>query len=277
VKIASHTCTPVHTPVLLWLAEILSSKRRSSGESVGQDTRLVRAGPTLTDIQPMSQFVRAITALWIVLAVGCGSDSGSPTNVEPPLVPTNLGATTGQNLTSIAGDTMRAGVVLTDAHGAAMSGRGVTFVVVSGGGTVSPSVVITDAGGRASAIWTAGPASGTHTLSATITPIAPLVFTATVHSLVDGSWSGTTGGQTLTLTLVENSNVVTGTGLITNTPTGTRALVVTGTYSAPSATLTMSSGSTSPFNLKATATTKTLAGAMNGSGFTGEIFVLTRM
>ena len=85
-----------------------------------------------------------------------------------------------------------------------------------------------------------------------------------------GTWSGPVGSQVLTLTMVESGGVVTGTGTLTNTPTGTRALVVNGTFIKPTLTLTLSSGTTQPFSLEARLVGKVLDGTLNGSGFTAN-------
>jgi hypothetical protein len=93
---------------------------------------------------------------------------------------------------------------------------------------------------------------------------------------VGGTWSGTVAGQTLSLTLIENSGAVTGTGTITNTPTGTRALTVTGTFVSAKLAATMSSGTLQPIALQATVAASTMTGALTGSGFTGEGITLNR-
>jgi hypothetical protein len=80
----------------------------------------------------------------------------------------------------------------------------------------------------------------------------------------------------LDVTLVENSGVVDGTGTITNTPSGTRALTITGTFANPSFTATLRSGTTTPFNLAATVSGNQMNGTLNGSGFTGDAIILTR-
>lgn len=93
---------------------------------------------------------------------------------------------------------------------------------------------------------------------------------------VAGRWTGVIGGQMLDVTLVENSGVVNGTGTITNTPTGTRALTITGTFANPAFTATMTSGTIQPINLSATVSGNQMNGTLNGSGFTGDAIILTR-
>jgi len=96
---------------------------------------------------------------------------------------------------------------------------------------------------------------------------------------VAGNWTGsgtTSGGSafTLGLVLVENAGAVTGTGTLAG---GTSiALTVTGTYSAPSVGLTMSSPGFSPLNLTATVSGKSMTGTLNGSGFNNTAITFTK-
>jgi hypothetical protein len=90
----------------------------------------------------------------------------------------------------------------------------------------------------------------------------------------DGTWSGTTGGQTITLDMIENGGAVTGTGTITGTPT--RALTVAGTYSAPTLVVTLTAGLAPAVSLRGTVNGATMAATLTGSGFTGEGITMTR-
>lgn len=100
--------------------------------------------------------------------------------------------------------------------------------------------------------------------------------TGPTHQSVSGTWSGVTGAQVLTMTLVENGGVVTGSGTLTNTPTGTRAQTVTGTFASPTLDVTLSSGSVQPVALHGTVGGNSMAGSLTGSGFTGDAITLTR-
>ena len=55
----------------------------------------------------------------------------------------------------------------------------VTWVIGSGGGSVTPTTSTTDASGIATAAWTLGPSPGTNTLSAVVSGIGIAEFTAT--------------------------------------------------------------------------------------------------
>ena len=103
---------------------------------------------------------------------------------------------------------------LQDEFGNGVAGETVTFVVTSGGGTVSTAAATTGASGLASTIWTMGPTAGAATLTATATGLTPVVFTATAvvpaPDLVAGAISASPGSptsqQTFTVTVpVTNS------------------------------------------------------------------------
>jgi hypothetical protein len=93
---------------------------------------------------------------------------------------------------------------------------------------------------------------------------------------VSGVWTGTIETQVLTLTLNEASGVVSGSGTLTNTPSGTRAQTVSGSYVEPTISMTLSSGSAQPINLTGTVSSSTIAGTLNGSGFSSNAITLTR-
>lgn len=115
--------------------------------------------------------------------------------------------------------------------------------------------------------------------------LALLVFAASCKKdatapppTVTGTWAGFTGSQKLTITITENAGTVGGSGTITNTSTGTRALSITGSWSRPTLSITFSSGTAQPFNLTANLNPAgtNLAGPLNGSGFSGEVMSMTR-
>lgn len=80
------------------------------------------------------------------------------------------------------------------ATGAAVAGTSVTFSVATGGGSVSPAVVATDASGRAQTSWTLGANAGQQTVVATA---GAKVITLTATGVVSGTTGGTTGGTTV--------------------------------------------------------------------------------
>jgi hypothetical protein len=85
-----------------------------------------------------------------------------------------------------------------DRHGDGVPGVTVQFVVVAGGGSVSPASAATDAEGRAATEWTVGAEPGTHTVEARAAGLAgsPLTFSATaVAEPVTGAVSGVVTAQ----------------------------------------------------------------------------------
>ncbi|MCU0623789.1 MAG: hypothetical protein MUF53_07980, partial [Gemmatimonadaceae bacterium] len=61
-----------------------------------------------------------------------------------------------------------------------MPGLSVTFVVVSGGGSVrDPAAVTNDSGVARAGGWTLGPSVGAHTLAARFSGLPEVTFTAT--------------------------------------------------------------------------------------------------
>ncbi len=79
-------------------------------------------------------------------------------------------------------------VRVTDAYGNAFAGGyQVAFAAATGGGTVSPATVTTDATGRAAVEWTLGASTGAQTLTATAAGLSggsPATFSATAASQV---------------------------------------------------------------------------------------------
>jgi len=74
-------------------------------------------------------------------------------------------------------------VTVVDSFGNGKAGVVVSWTVVGGGGTVTPSTVTTDSTGAASTSYTAGPVAGTATIGAVSGTLAgsPLTFTATTN------------------------------------------------------------------------------------------------
>jgi hypothetical protein len=96
-----------------------------------------------------------------------------------------------------------------------------------------------------------------------------------------GTWSGTMHGSdvegiTLTMTIVESNGTVTGSANLggTNVP---KALTLTGTWAAPTLSVTLTEGGLHPpSNLTGTITGNTLTASLNGSGFTNDAITMTR-
>lgn len=113
--------------------------------------------------------------------------AGSPvTFVQTALAssPTALVEVSGNDQTAPAGFEVAEDLVvqLTDANGNGVGGRPVTWVVATGGGTVSPVNSSTDANGLARTRWTLGTSVGTNTLNAVFSGLAPVPFAATASA-----------------------------------------------------------------------------------------------
>ncbi len=76
-------------------------------------------------------------------------------------------------------------VLLTDASGNAKVNAEVTFAVSSGGGSVTPTIVFTDAQGRATVAWTLGASLGLQTMSVSSPNVTTLSVSATATSSVN--------------------------------------------------------------------------------------------
>lgn len=130
----------------------------------------------------MSIMTKGKIACWLGLfaLVGCGGD-----NVEP-LVPTNIRALDGNNQTGRVGtsvaDPLR--VEVTSANGTGAPNVVVTWSVVSGGGSISPTTSNSNADGIASAELTLGPEEGEQQVQAMADGLegSPVLFTATATS-----------------------------------------------------------------------------------------------
>ena len=131
----------------------------------------------------------------LVLGQGAGENGveASATDLEgSPATFTATGAPgVAATLTHVAGDGQSAivdttlpdslVVQVTDQYGNAVSGTGVEWVVTSGGGTISPSSITTEADGLAQAEWTLGSSAGSHTAEARSPGLSgsPVRFAAT--------------------------------------------------------------------------------------------------
>ena len=70
-------------------------------------------------------------------------------------------------------------VLVTDAKNRPVPGVSVVFAAAKGGGTVNAASQTTGANGNASVVWTLGNTFGDNVLSATVSGLGPVVFTAT--------------------------------------------------------------------------------------------------
>jgi hypothetical protein len=96
-------------------------------------------------------------------------------------VPTSVVAVSAVTQTAAAGSAVAdpPAVRVSDQTGLPLPGAGVTFAVTSGGGSLTGASAVTGADGVARVgSWTLGAAAGTNTLTATVTGLASVQFTA---------------------------------------------------------------------------------------------------
>jgi hypothetical protein len=105
--------------------------------------------------------------------------------------------------------------------------------------------------------------------------------TGPAHTL-SGQWSGaisgTVGPQVLSLDLLNVGADIEGTGSLIPAPTssGTLSFAVSGSFTTPNMTVSLTSGTLQPITLSATYDGRQLNGAVFGSGFNGQTVVLTK-
>jgi hypothetical protein len=95
---------------------------------------------------------------------------------------------------------------------------------------------------------------------------------------MDGSWVGTIGEGTFSLSLSEDENEVTGT-VVGTRPDDDESVngTVSGTNTYPDVSLTIVMTGFNPFTFTGTfSDANTISGVLNGSGFTGESIMFTR-
>ena len=103
------------------------------------------------------------------------------------LVATTLDRISGNSQTAVVSTALSNPFVVEvqDQNGDALSGVTVTFAVTGGGGTLSATSVTTNASGRASSTLTLGSTAGTNTVTATVSGITAITFTATGTAAAD--------------------------------------------------------------------------------------------
>jgi PKD repeat protein len=104
-----------------------------------------------------------------------------------------LSIVSGNNQTAEVGTRLPADLVvrLTDSEGNGVPQAAVTWVVSTGGGSVTPQNGVTDDAGRASANWTLGPAPGENRLDAVVSGVGIANFRATGTSNAPGATTTT--------------------------------------------------------------------------------------
>lgn len=128
-------------------------------------------------------------------------------------VPTAVEIVSGADQDGVPGEPLNDSVVVRveDRHGDGVPGVEVAFAVTSGGGSVSPATVTTDAQGLARVEWTLGPVVGDQAIEATIAVAsASVAIGASINNVVFTSLAlptTVTQGGTLPGTLRVNSSI----------------------------------------------------------------------
>jgi hypothetical protein len=117
----------------------------------------------------------------LALLAACRGDTTEPIVLTLSLVGTLPNTVAG----SPVGDSVRVRVV--DANGAPHGGVTVTFAVTAGGGSVSPTVVQTNAQGFAATRFITGSSVGVNTITATVVGVAPVTASLTTFPAPAGS------------------------------------------------------------------------------------------
>jgi hypothetical protein len=101
-------------------------------------------------------------------------------------------------------------------------------------------------------------------------------FDPLTENTVTGTWRGETTGQTFLVVMQQSGTTVAGTGTITSTAQGTRNVAISGTFTQPSfsGTLTLNGGAA--ITLVGTVEGRSLVGTLTGGGFNGEGLALRR-
>jgi uncharacterized repeat protein (TIGR01451 family) len=192
----------------------------------------------------------AATSLDAAIGIGSGDNQSGPVGTTLPIP-----------LTVVVGAPTNApgkgGV-----RAQALDGVPVTFAVASGGGSVAPTVVLTDATGHASTMFILGPVEGAQSVTASVPGGASVTFnaTATVNRtqvIVSGNGQAGAPGTALAAPLVvhaqDNGGDVAGVGINWTVPSGSATLAPSGATDASGvASATATLGATGAVTIRAT-------------------------
>jgi hypothetical protein len=125
----------------------------------------------------MLRLRRLVAPVSTLLVLACGGgDLVLPTDGEPA----QIEIAEGNEQTGTVGLPLDDALVvrLVDTAGNGVSSQAVTWVVATGGGSVTPETGTTDDEGLASAEWTLGPSTGPNTVSAVVAGVGGVTFIA---------------------------------------------------------------------------------------------------
>ncbi len=220
---------------------------------------------------------RAAPAVLLLGYIACKGEKA-----VDPTVATTIVAFSSTSLTGVAGTAVSPApsVLVKDQNDAPLSGAVVSFLVLSGGGSISAASATTNASGVATVNWTLGNTVGTNALNASLGTLTAITFTATSTAGTAASVAKTTGdnqtgseGQVVSVApsvTVKDANgnpksdvavafvVATGGGSVTGgaTTTNTFGVATVGSWTLGSAgpnTLTATAAGLPPVTFTATA------------------------
>jgi hypothetical protein len=240
---------------------------------------------------------RAAPAVLLFGYIACKGEK-----VVDPTVATTIVAFSSTSLTGVAGTAVSPApsVLVKDQNGAPMSGVVVSFLILSGGGSVSAATATTNTTGIATVNWTLGPTVGANALNVAVGTLTAITFTATstagaaaAVAKTAGDNQASTAGVAVTVApsvTVKDANgnpkadvavtfaVATGGGSVTGgaTTTNTSGIATVGSWTLGSAgpnTLTATAAGLPPVTFTATAqrnicaetTPHTLGSTTNGA------------
>ncbi len=119
---------------------------------------------------------RVAPAILLLVYIGCKGEK--PVD---PTVATTIVANSSTPLTAVAGTAVSPApsVLVKDQNSAPMSGAVVSFLILSGGGSVSAATATTNTTGIATVNWTLGPTVGANALNVAVGTLTAITFTAT--------------------------------------------------------------------------------------------------
>jgi hypothetical protein len=131
----------------------------------------------------------------VTVIIGATAEASfAVTCVQPTRAPAKLELVSGNGQSAVTGKTLSHPLVVRvlDAANASIQGVTVTWAVTGGDGSVSPASGPTNSQGSASAEWTVGASPGPQTLTASISGLTPVLFTATATASREaeiGQWT----------------------------------------------------------------------------------------
>ena len=146
----------ISPPSVVTGSDGLAAARRILGAVAGEQTATATAAGLTGSPLQFTHTAGPGTAASLVLISGSGQSGPPGEALSAPLV-----------------------VRIVDGAGNGIPGQPVTWIVATGGGSVTPGTSLTDAEGVASAAWTVGPTPGGNTLNAVASGVGVVEFIAT--------------------------------------------------------------------------------------------------